>query len=253
MNKRLYCLLIIAVLLFCITSKSMASGVKVQNHTNVSASLSANTNWGVRYTYAGYIDSYQLTFTNHSYSRNASYRIYIDGILRDSGSISLRVTVSPTTVNVTRKITGSTMEIHIRADGSVTIPLSGIIYEVGYASSQTSMDAVADRVEGISNEIGVINNRLMLMELMSVNISWDFGKTITRNSTEFINISFASEDVQYRYRVNNGSYTQWMDLTERIEVQLGSTAGYKNVILQFRSSEEGAPIAKNISIWKLLI
>ncbi len=90
----------------------------------------------------------------------------------------------------------------------------------------------------------------LLLLSLNTNLYWDSRKTITTSSVEFLNVSFDTE-AQYRYRVNNGNYTQWDDLVERMEIQLGVSAGYKNVTLQLRL-DEGSPAAtRNVSIWKL--
>ncbi len=97
------------------------------------------------------------------------------------------------------------------------------------------------------------------MRLSSINISWDGRKTISRNSTEYLNIP-SSTIVYARYSVNNSPYSNWEEITARMLIDLGGMAGYKNVDVEIRSAGLGEPeegihyedvVNKNIGIWKL--
>jgi len=83
-----------------------------------------------------------------------------------------------------------------------------------------------------------------------LDLSWDNQKTATLNSGEWLNVSSTGDNFEYRYSVNNESYTSWENLSEKVYINLGAQKGYKNI--SFQIGQGGQPLStKHIGIWKL--
>jgi len=104
-------------------------------------------------------------------------------------------------------------------------------------------------VEAIS-KISVLETAMQSTVATDLQLFWDNQKTATLNSGEWLNIGFGGNGYQCRYSVNNGAFSTWNDLSNRIFIDLGAQTGYKNIAVQV-GREGQAIITKYIGIWKL--
>lgn len=126
------------------------------------------------------------------------------------------------------------------------------------AIATETKETVQILAQDISQNMYQLGQRLMNIEDIikrmganSIQLSWDNNKTATTNSGEWLNISAVVTDTQYRYRVNDGTYSEWNSFSNRVYIELGSNPGYKNVNIQFGDEYGNLLADKRIGIWKL--
>lgn len=116
---------------------------------------------------------------------------------------------------------------------------------------KSQLSGVASNLESqLSTEVSNLEVKIQSMEAVDLQLGWDGGKTATLNNGEWLNVGFNGSNYQYRYSINNGGFSPWGELSNRIYLNLGGSNGLKNIAVQV--GREGRIIAtKHVGIWKL--
>lgn len=125
------------------------------------------------------------------------------------------------------------------------------------AQTQTMVEHVLQVVQNLGQNNIQVEQRLSSIEKLmqsvvagNLKLYWDSNRTATKSDGEWLNISAFGTDLQYRYRIDDGAFNPWESLDDRVYITLGSTPGYKIVVVQL--GVDGIPLAeKQIGIWKL--
>ena len=125
------------------------------------------------------------------------------------------------------------------------------------AQTQTMVEHVLQVVQNLGQNNIQVEQRLSSIEKLmqsvvagNLKLYWDSNRTATKSDGEWLNISAFGTDLQYRYRIDDGAFNPWESLDDRVYITLGSTPGYKIIVVQL--GVDGIPLAeKQIGIWKL--
>lgn len=125
------------------------------------------------------------------------------------------------------------------------------------AQTQTMVEHVLQVVQNLAQNNIQVEQRLSSIEKLmqsvvagNLKLYWDSNRTATKSDGEWLNISAFGTDLQYRYRIDDGAFNPWESLDDRVYITLGSTPGYKIIVVQL--GVDGIPLAeKQIGIWKL--
>lgn len=125
------------------------------------------------------------------------------------------------------------------------------------AQTQTMVEHVLQVVQNLGQDNTQVEQRLSSIEKLmqsvvagNLKLYWDSNRTATKSDGEWLNISAFGTDLQYRYRIDDGAFNPWESLDDRVYITLGSTPGYKIIVVQL--GVDGIPLAeKQIGIWKL--
>jgi len=112
--------------------------------------------------------------------------------------------------------------------------------------AKEARDKATEAISKITN----LETKMQSMTTADLQLFWDNQKTATLNSGEWLNIGYGGDGYHCRYSINNGAFSAWDDLFNRIFIDLGTQAGYKNIAVQV-GSEGHAIVTKYIGIWKL--
>ncbi len=227
-------------------------GTKHQKPT-ITASFPGSVNFHWQYSTDG-SNFYDITTTN-----STTYEWSIPESIPDGADIHLRVraevnsVVSPWSVPVVF-IKGIDDLLGARLAAEAAFQAANEAKAIATETKETVQILAQD----ISQNMYQLGQRLMNIEDIikrmganSIQLSWDNNKTATTNSGEWLNISAVVTDTQYRYRVNDGTYSEWNSFSNRVYIELGSNPGYKNVNIQFGDEYGNLLADKRIGIWKL--
>lgn len=125
------------------------------------------------------------------------------------------------------------------------------------AQTQAMVEHVLQVVQNLAQNNIQVEQRLSSIEKLmqsvvagNLKLYWDSNRTATKSDGEWLNISAFGTDLQYRYRIDDGAFNPWESLDDRVYITLGSTPGYKIIVVQL--GVDGIPLAeKQIGIWKL--
>ncbi len=122
-------------------------------------------------------------------------------------------------------------------------------------AARSSADTAATNAQHAKDSADLSAEKAVMVEktlqASFVELSWADNKSATTAAQEYLYISNFGFGLNYRYKINNGTYSAWQPLTaDQILINLGSEDGYKQVYFQIGIDE--VPLAtKTQKIWKL--
>lgn len=136
-------------------------------------------------------------------------------------------------------------------------------------ATNTNVMALLDTINNLKNQLalmdGIINNletnitnNVQALDKYKPDISqlyWTSGKTATRSAIEVVNITaiddITSQDaLLIRYKVNTGTYSEWVPYTPIVSVSLGEEKEQKMIEFQVKDLANNTS-SKSMKIWKL--
>lgn len=218
------------------------------NKTSVTLSASSSLVGGGTVTYHWQYSTDNVTYNYITSTTSTSYNWTIPSSIPDNSSVYVRCRTSADGVYSEYS---SSIRFNKADDPAIAARLAAQAAETAALTAVVRADEVKNLVSELKtkldtdNESPIISDFTYMIDKVRIvrNVTESFFITVNDNKTPL-------SQLQYRYRVNSGVYSDWALLSSSfIDINLGVASGFKQIILEVRDLA-GNVAARKLGIFK---
>lgn len=218
------------------------------NKTGVTLSASSSITGGGTITYHWQYSTDNITYYNITSTTSTSYNWTIPGSIPENASVYVRCRASAEGVYSEYS---SSIRFNKADDPAVAAKLAAEAAEAAALNAVVKADEVKSSIDELNTKLDADNTSPLISDF-----SYAIDKVrIVRNVTESFFIAVNDNktplsQLQYRYKVNAGVYSEWTALSSSfININLGAASGFKQIILEVKDLA-GNVAARKLGIFK---